>query len=209
MDAVTTLDPPNPPAVDGRRARGERTRAAIIKAFVELLESGELKPTGAQIAARAGISIRALWANFSDLETLYDLTGRVLLARADQHAVVIPADLPLPERIDRFCAVRAASCERVAPFAKATRLREPYSAALRTNRRRVLDRLVADIEHVFAEELDAAKERRDDLLMGLTAATSWSAWSVLRDDFGLEVARCTAVLRETVARLLDEELRSS
>ncbi|MCO1654812.1 TetR/AcrR family transcriptional regulator [Pseudonocardia humida] len=201
---MTTLEPPNPPAVDGRRARGERTRAAIITALIQLLEGGELKPTGAQIAARAGISIRALWANFSDLETLYDLTGRVLLSRADQYTVVIPTDLPLAERIDRFCAVRAAACERVAPFAKATRLREPYSAALRTNRRRTLDRLVAAIEQAFAPELAAAGERRADLLLSLTASTSWSWWSVLRDDYGLEVARCTAVLRETVTRLLGE-----
>ncbi|WP_214406777.1 TetR/AcrR family transcriptional regulator [Pseudonocardia lacus] len=199
---MTTLEPPNPPAVDGRRARGERTRAAIISAFIQLLEGGELKPTGAQIAARAGISIRALWANFSDLETLYDQTGRALLARADQYAVVIPVDLPLAERIERFCAVRAVACERVAPFAKATRLREPYSAALRTNRRRTLDRLVTMIEQTFAPELAAAGERRADLLLSLTASTSWSWWSVLRDDHGLDVPACTAVLRETVTRLL-------
>ena len=118
MCGVTTLEPPDPPTVDGRRARGERTRAAIITAFVQLLEDGEIKPTGAQIAAGAGISIRAPWANFSDLETLYDATGRVLFARSDARKVVIRADLPLPGRIDRFCADRATACERIAPFAK-------------------------------------------------------------------------------------------
>ena len=202
MDGVTILPPPDPPAVDGRRARAERTRAAVVTALIQLLEGGDLKPTGAQIATRAGISVRALWANFSDLETLYDETGRALLARADQYAVAVPAHLPLAERIDRFCAARAVACERVAPFARATRLREPWSAALRTNRRRTLDRLSAAVEQAFAPELAAAGERRADLLLSLTASTSWSWWSVLRDDHGLDVPRCTAVLRETVARLL-------
>jgi TetR/AcrR family transcriptional regulator of autoinduction and epiphytic fitness len=201
---VTTLEPPHPPAVDGRRARGERTRAALITAFIQLMEDGEIKPTGAQIAARAGTSIRALWANFSDLETLYDVTGRVLFARADARKVLIPADLPLTERIERFCADRAAACERIAPFAKATRLREAESPALRANRRHVLDRAVADVEHVFATELAAAGDRRDDLVLSVTASTSWSWWSVLRDDLGLDVQRCTEVLRETVTRLLGD-----
>ena len=199
---MTTLEPPVPPAVDGRRARGERTRAAIISAFIELIEEGDLKPTGQQIADRAGTSIRALWANFADLETLYDAVGRMLLARADQRPAAVPAHLPLPERIELFCAQRAAGLEDIAPFAKANRLREPFSAALRTNRRRFLDRIADEVERVFAAELAAAGDGRADLHLALTPTASWAWWSVLRDDFDLDVPRCTDVLRAALTRLL-------
>jgi len=206
MDGVTTLEPPDPATVDGRRARGERTRAAIISAFVALIEEGEHKPTGAQIAARAGTSVRALWANFTDLETLYGATGELLLARQDARGTVIPAELPLAERIDRFCVQRAGLLEDIAPFARANRLREPFSAALRHNRRRFLDRIARDVQGVFGAELDRVGERREDVLLALTASASWSWWSVLRDDFQLDVAHCTEIMRTTVTRLLTVEL---
>jgi TetR/AcrR family transcriptional regulator of autoinduction and epiphytic fitness len=199
---VTTLEPPGPPAVDGRRARGERTRAAIISAFIELIEAGERKPTGQQIADRAGTSIRALWANFADLETLYDAVGRMLLARADQRPAAIPAQLPLAERIELFCVQRAAGLEDIAPFAKANRLREPFSAALRHNRRRFLDRIGDEVEQVFAAELAAAGDGRADLHLALTATASWAWWAVLREDFDLDVARGTEILRAALTRLL-------
>jgi TetR/AcrR family transcriptional regulator of autoinduction and epiphytic fitness len=202
MGRVTTLEPPSPPAVDGRRARGERTRAAIISAFIELIEEGERKPTGQQIADRAGTSIRALWTNFADLETLYDAVGRMLLARDDQSPAAIPAHLPLARRIELFCAQRAAGLEDIAPFAKANRLREPFSAALRTNRRRFLDRIADEVDEVFAPELAAAGDDRADLHLALTATASWAWWAVLREDFDLDVARCTEILRAALTRLL-------
>ncbi len=55
---------------DGRVARGERTREAIVAAHTALLREGVLKPTGQAIADRAGVSVRTLWANFKDFEAL-------------------------------------------------------------------------------------------------------------------------------------------
>jgi TetR/AcrR family transcriptional regulator, regulator of autoinduction and epiphytic fitness len=202
MMDVTALEPPNQPSTDGRRARGERTRAALIGAFVELIRDGELKPTGAQIADRAGTSLRALWANFADLEALYETTGTVLLAEYDRRTDTIPADLPLADRIDKFCRQRAVALENIGPFARANRLREPFSAALRHNRRMFLDRVAAEIERLFAAELAATGDRRDDVLRALTASTSWSWWAVLRDDYDLDARQGREVMRVTVTRLL-------
>ena len=56
--------------VDGRVARGERTRRAIVDAHTELVSEGVLKPTAQSVADRAGVSIRALWSNFNDLESV-------------------------------------------------------------------------------------------------------------------------------------------
>jgi len=89
---------------DGRTARAERTRHAVIEAHIALIEAGELKPTGAQIAEQAGVSLRALWVNFNDLETLLGATGAELLRRQDSMFVPVPPTLDLPERLDRFCA---------------------------------------------------------------------------------------------------------
>ena len=203
MGGVTALEPPNQPSTDGRRARGERTRAALIGAFVELIRDGELKPTGAQIADRAGTSLRALWANFADLETLYEATGTVLLAEYDRRTATIAADLPLTDRIDKFCRQRAVALENIGPFARANRLREPFSAALRHNRRMFLDRVAGEVERLFAPELARVpEETRANLVRSVTACTSWSWWSVLRDDYGLDKAESAEIMRTTVTRLL-------
>lgn len=88
--------------MDGRTARAERTRRAVIEAHIVLLRAGMLKPTGAQVAEQAGVSLRALWVNFSDLDNLMAFTGAEMLRRQDELFEPVPTHLPLAERIDRF-----------------------------------------------------------------------------------------------------------
>ena len=56
--------------VDGRRLRSERTRHLIIEAYLDLLKLAPGTPTAAQIAARAGYSVRSIFERFSDLDAL-------------------------------------------------------------------------------------------------------------------------------------------
>jgi len=44
--------------IDGRRLRSERTRLAIIEAYLELLRRNSVMPTAAQLADQAGCSVR-------------------------------------------------------------------------------------------------------------------------------------------------------
>ena len=71
------------PNTDGRIARGERTRDSIIAAHAALLREGNLKPTGKVIAERAGVSVRTLWLNFKDLESLLSESTAYWLADDD------------------------------------------------------------------------------------------------------------------------------
>ena len=47
--------------IDGRRLRSERTRQHIIEAYLAMLREGSGIPTAAQIAERAGYSVRSLF----------------------------------------------------------------------------------------------------------------------------------------------------
>lgn len=197
MSGVTGAEP----RTDGRHARRDRTRAAVVDALVALIRDGELVPTGARIAERAGISTRALWSNFTDLEAVYDATGRWLLSL--QGAGPIPADLPRAERIERYCARRVEAVEAIAPFGRANRVKEPTSAALRRNRGRFVERIREEVEQVFAPELARAGEHGADYAALLTVACSWSHWAVLREDLDLDVERAGALMRRSVTALLD------
>jgi AcrR family transcriptional regulator len=122
------------PRVDGRTLRAERTRRAITDAHFALIEEGELRPTAERIAERAGVSLRALWTNFKDMEGLFAAAGERLMERQRAEFRPVPPELPRAERIERYCAQRARLLELIAPAARAARIREPFSAQLRKNR---------------------------------------------------------------------------
>jgi len=187
---------------DGRIARGERTRDAIVDAHTELLREGVLKPTAKVLAARAGISLRTFWLNFNDLESLLRATTAYWLeADAELRRSVDPA-LPLAERLDRYIDQRVVRLEHIAPAARSAALGEPFSPALQASRQAHVQRSVSDLEVAFAVELEAAGADRDLLHRGLYVATSWPTWAVLRDDLGLGVKAATAVMRRSMTALL-------
>ncbi|MGC5330240.1 TetR/AcrR family transcriptional regulator [Micromonospora sp. DT62] len=191
-----------PVRVDGRTARAERTRAAIVEAHLALISEGDLRPTGERIAERAGISLRTLWTNFKDMETLFEASGAELLRQQDAaHRPISPA-LPLARRVDAYCRQRARLLQLIAPSARAAQMREPVSGQLRRNRLKHIARVRDEVEHLFAAELEQAGPERDQLVHALVAASMWQAWSMLRDGLGLGVDQARAVMTRTVAALL-------
>lgn len=188
--------------VDGRTARALRTRGAVVDALLALLEEGDLRPSGERIAERAGVSLRALWTNFNDMETLYAAAGERVLER--QRARFRPVDpaLPLPARIEAFCRQRAHLLEFLAPAARSSQLREPFSEQLRRNRDQQYAIGRRELAQLFGAELDAAGRKSAVVLDALSMATTWPAWSTLRDHFGLSVRAAREVMERTVTALL-------
>ncbi|MCM0677064.1 TetR/AcrR family transcriptional regulator [Micromonospora phytophila] len=191
-----------PGRVDGRTARAERTRAAIVEAHLALISEGDLRPTGERIAERAGISLRTLWTNFKDMETLFEASGEELLRQQDAAYRPISPALPLAKRVDAFCRQRARLLQLIAASARAAQMREPVSAQLHRNRLKHIARVRNEVEQLFAAELDQAGPGREQLVNALVAASMWPAWSMLRDGLGLGVDQARAVMARTVAALL-------
>ena len=191
------------PAVDGRTARGQRTRSSVVDALLALQEEGDLSPTAQQVAARAGVALRTVFGHFSDMETLWAEAGQRELAKLESLADVIDPDLPLAERVERFSASRGRVLEALMPVMRAARLREPSSPQLLKNRE--LYNRVGDDEvlQVFAQELrplsDADRERTLDALYLCSAAAAWEA---LRHDRGLAPKDATGVVRRLVTAVL-------
>ncbi|GAA0200917.1 hypothetical protein GCM10008944_18310 [Cytobacillus oceanisediminis] len=186
---------------DGRVARGNRTRRAIVEAHAELIRGGDLLPTAAQVAERAGVSVRTLWGSFGDMEGLLQATTGYWFEQDSALRGEVDPSAPLPERIERFCAERARRLENISPAARAAQLKEPFSPTLRSSRLGHVERVVHDIEQAFAGELDAAADRAA-LLDALVGSTSWNAWSLLRDDLDRSVAAAHAAMLHTVRALL-------
>lgn len=185
--------------VDGRTARAVRTRSAIVDAHLSLLRDGDLRPTGERIAERAGVSLRTLWTSFKDMETLFAAAGQRLIELQMAEFQPISPTLPLAERVDAFCRQRARMLEILAPAARASMIREPFSAQLRSNRRNEIVRVRDEIATLFEVEMSAGGPVLSDALL---AASTYACWSVLRDQLGLDVEASFAVMRRTVGALL-------
>jgi AcrR family transcriptional regulator len=184
--------------IDGRTARSERTRNAIVDAHIQLIEDGDLRPTADRIAKLAGVSLRALWSHFADMEALFAASGQRILDRRDAATEAIPASLPLARRIDAYCRQQARLLEQIAPAARASALKEPFSPALQRYRRSHIDRVREDLRTLFATELDGDPVR----LAALTGISMWPTWGTWRDAMGLDPDAARAALASSVTALL-------
>jgi AcrR family transcriptional regulator len=187
-----------PPRVDGRTARSERTRNAIVDAHVSLIGDGDLRPTADRIAKLAGVSLRALWSHFADMEALFAASGQRVLERRDASFEPISPDLPLAERIAAYCHQRARMSESIGPAARAAALKEPFSPALQRYRKAHVDRVREEIRTLFAAEINDDAE----LLTALTAVSMWNTWDTMRTPMELSSDAAREVLSRTIVSLL-------
>src|SRR3954451_21947288 len=121
-------------AVDGRTARAQRTRAAVVDALLQLINEGDLRPTAPRIAERAKVSLRSVFQHFNDLEALYAAaTSREIDIIAGM-VEALPTDGPLPSRVAAFVDQPSGVGEARAAVPRASMLQEPFSAELRKGR---------------------------------------------------------------------------
>lgn len=191
---------PGTDQVDGRIKRGLRNRQRIVDAVYELVRSGVVQPTAEQIAKQAGVGERSVFRHFHDMEQLrVDMTARVS-AEVFELAMPPPPDTgPLRERVEAVAKHRARIYEHIAPFRRATNLDAHRSPFLQKNMRNAALMMRADLQRIFAQELDGAD---DHLLDHIDLLTSFEAWDRLRVLQALGPRQAQRVVAESLARAL-------
>jgi TetR/AcrR family transcriptional regulator, regulator of autoinduction and epiphytic fitness len=188
---------------DGRTIRAERTRQALADALLGLLDAGDLRPTAAEIAERAGVSERSLFQHFPDREVLFEAVARQQYERVMPTLRPVDASLPLTERIDQFTRQRARLYELIAGVRRAALLIEHESPAVAgwlTTARRAK---AAEAERVFRRELEAIPpDEREPLRAALVAVCAWPTWDSWRTHQRLAVGRARAAMAAAIGALL-------
>ena len=118
--------------LDGRLARSVRARTAVVDALLDLIEEGDLRPTGPRIAERAGVSLRLVFHHFPDLETLFAAAAERQFERHYRALRPIPAAGPLAGRVAAFVHQRTRLLERITPGPPGSAAQEPFSPRCRT-----------------------------------------------------------------------------
>jgi TetR/AcrR family transcriptional regulator, regulator of autoinduction and epiphytic fitness len=188
---------------DGRTARAERTRQALVDGLLGLLDAGEPTPTAAAIADRAGVSERSLFQHFPDREALFEAVARQQYDRVVPTLRPVDASLPLDERIDLFIRQRARLYERIGGVRRAALLIEHESPAVAGWLSSARRAKAAETERVFRRELEALPpDEREPLRAALIAVCAWPAWESWRTHQRLGVGRARAAMGAAIGALL-------
>lgn len=197
-------DPESDVASDGRTARRDRNREAVLDAVLDLFADGSMAPVPAEVAERSGVSLRSVYRYFDDLEAL----ARAAIARQmERFGPVAEIDHlgegPLDDRIERIVDSRLRLFEAIGATRRAAIQRAPSNPLLAEQLERTRVALAEQTEAMFAPELAAlaAADRRDvapalDLLLGFESIDQ------LRRAQGLDETQTRGVLRTALTRLL-------
>ena len=175
----------------------------IVDAMRALHAEGDLRPTAPRVAERAVVSLRTVWQQFADMETLLVEANRrddeIMRSLMEQ----IDPDLPLAARVALFTGQRARILEQMSFSWRAARIGEPFSEELKRSKARTLAVAKADLDAVFAPQLaELHGEKRQRLLDGLHAVSIWSFWESLRTELSLSPVQAEELLRTTFTALL-------
>jgi len=189
--------------LDGRLARSARTRRAVVDALLDLLNEGDLRPTAARIAERAGVSLRLVFHHFDDLDTIYSELADRQTERVEPLIKPIDVALPFARRVEVFSAQRGRVLETLSPVRRSAVLMEPFRPALAKRLKHSRDLMRAAAIAAFQPELKmiSADERRTKIAV-LDVVTSWVAWEQMRRHQGLSETEAREVMATSIRALL-------
>jgi AcrR family transcriptional regulator len=149
-EASTDLDA----EIDGRTARRDRNRVAVLDAVLDLFAEGNLAPSPDDVARRSGVSLRSVYRYVADSDDLI----RAAIARHQEKIapLFVIADLgegSFEHRLGSFLDARLRVYEAIAATSRAARLRAPGSEIIRDQLDSGRRLLRSQFEQQFAPEL--------------------------------------------------------
>ena len=191
-------------ATDGRTARRDRNRTAVLDAVLALFAEGHLEPAATEVAERSGVSLRSVYRYYDDNEALM----RAAIAHSfERNRPLFEIDRigegPLVERIDRLIDRRLVLHDHLAGIARAAVARARTNELVRAQLTRQLALLRRQNEQMFAPELDDLDPReRDELEAAIELVISFDALENLRTTRNFADDQTRRILRRALLALL-------
>ena len=196
MTDVTT-----PSVVDGRRARSERSKAAVADAMLGFARDGIYEPTSSEIAERAGITQRTLFRHFGTIDDIF-----VALVER-QTDFVTPFLLPMDrtgtidDRVRRLVDNRIALYEAIAPIRRAGLRVATQHEVIAEALELMTTRIQAQIDELFANDLRRAP------IAGRASSSSMPSTQRRRGRRGTDCTVCAVSTRKRAASTMAQLVR--
>lgn len=166
---------------DGRHARRDRNRVAVIDAMFSLLDEGAVSPSTDAIAQRAGVSVSSLFRYFEGLDDLQEQTIERHFERfAPLFEIPSIGSGSSDARISGFVISRLALYRSIAPVARLARSRSLDQPTIAETLASVRAGFADQVRIHFSAELDhRTPAQRDDLVGLVDALTAFESWDLL------------------------------
>lgn len=181
----------DPTVIDGRRARRQRGRHAVVDAMIAMIEEGQAPSSADDVAERAGVSVATLFRNFGGLDDLRSETiARFIDRHRDLYEIPGSGGGDRGDRIDDLVKARLQLYSTIAPVARFVRSRAgelpTLARSLRERRRYLADQID---RHFEAELASLTPARRAEVVGTISTLTSFESWDMLISDLGLSTRR--------------------
>jgi|GEM_PF-507322 len=150
---------------DGRVARRERSRAAVLDAVVDLFDAGNTEPAVEDVSNLSGVSSRSIYRYFHHRDELVRAAMWHLKARIELHMLLADIGMgSLDERIDSFVKHRLSMFTVLAPITRAARRSahsldlssEEFGAGQLVLRQQFLDHFALELSTLSGQALTRA-----------------------------------------------------
>ena len=159
---------------DGRSRRRHLNREKVIRALIDLIREGDLKPTVDKIADRAELSHRSVFRYFDDLNDLARAAFETEFRDALPLAVVEDIGVgPLDDRIDRLVVAQLRTLQRTHLLGLVARSRAADIEAIEVGQRKIYGLRLEQITRHFAPELHAMPTPRAEAIASSIAVMTW------------------------------------
>jgi AcrR family transcriptional regulator len=194
--------------LDGRTARRDRNRVAVLDAVLELFSEGDLRPSPERVAARSGVSLRSVYRYVAD-------RGDLIRAAVDRHLERVQplfvidggGEGTIAVRVENFVRARMRGYEAIAATARASRLSAGTNELIRDQLDRARRLFGAQLEQQFAPELDLPEPERRAVLAAADALTQIETIDLYRVHRGYSATETHTLLVTALRMLLDPTLR--
>ncbi len=193
-------------STDGRSARRQRNRDAVVDAYIDLTAEGHLDPTAELVSDRAGVSHRSVYRYFGTRTELLEAAIARVMDRVAAAVAIDPLGVgPLNARIREFVRVRTATHRQFAPIVQTALRRaatEQVIAGVVDTWRRVFRQ---QMEQQFAPEIERIDNSSRDVVVDLIdMAFQFESLDYLSREIGNEGDALDEVLEIHLHRYLDD-----
>lgn len=185
---------------DGRRQRSQRSREKILEAMWALMLEGDMEPSAADIAEKAGVGLRSVFRHFEDMETIH--RELVLLAEANVTPLLM-RPYESQNWKDQLLELVSRTVDLWDP------LRVPHTAV--ETRRFKSDILMDDYKRSRMKELSSIKAvlpadlpNYDTVLLSLDTILCFSTIRRLREDRNLSLKKTKSVMTHMVEAIIKD-----
>ncbi len=192
---------------DGRTARRDRNRLAVLDAVLELFAE-DVDPGPDEVAQRCGLSPRSVYRYFEDRDELM----RAAIERQLElvyHLQLIHGlgEGEFDDRLDRFVNARVRLFSAVAATARATRYRVNRNATIAEQFLATRRALREQVERQFAPEfVEMERSARDHALHAVDALTQFETLDYFTQGLKMSENALRALLRDALTSLLARPL---